>query len=166
MRIKKTKREGLQDIVADYREAGQAWPATAKDIAWWAIRHNKWESAPKSRADECAKELSEAMREEYFTTPQGRHVRKKHAMRSSELLPDGTHRQLTLWIDIEDAEPPQMRTAFQQRRTQVLGDCAQLKTDADWYNENNQHGATIQLSFDFTEDLAELEQPAEYVAIE
>jgi hypothetical protein len=162
MRIKKTKRERLQEIVAEYRSAGQAWPATATDIAWWAIRHHKWEAEPRSQADECARELAEAMREEYFTDSHGRHVRKKHAVRTTELLPDGKYRQLTLWVDIEDAEPQQMRTALQQRRAQVLGDCIQLKTDVDWYNENNKHEATIQMSFDFSEDIAELEQPAEY----
>ena len=164
MRIKKTKREWLQEIVADYRKV-EPWPASARDIALWAIKNHKWDPDPrKSVADECARELSEAMREEYFTDERGRHIRKKHAVRKSELLPDGAFRQLTLWVDIEDAEPEQMRTALQQRRGQILGDCVQLKNDADWYNDNNKHEATIQMSFNFTEDLDELDQPPEYGA--
>jgi hypothetical protein len=38
-----------------------------------------------------------------------------------------------------------------------LGDCKQLKTDTDSYNENYNAAEPIQMIFDFTEDLAELE---------
>jgi hypothetical protein len=55
-----------------------------------------------------------------------------------------------------------MQLSLQQRRFAVLGDCKQLKTDADSYNDNNPHGAEVQMSFNFEEDLAELEQPTEY----
>lgn len=44
----------------------------------------------------------------------------------------------------------------------TVGDLRQLKTDQDSYNDNNAHGARIQLSFDFREDLTELEHPTEY----
>lgn len=159
---KKTETEQMQEFVADYRKAGERWPASSKDIASWAIHKRLWIAPRVSQIDELAKKLSDAMREEYFTDPQGRRVRKLHAVRDIQVLPDGKHRQLTLWIDILDAEPIQMRTAFQQRRMQVLGDCRQLKTDVDSYNDNNKHGAEIQMVFDFSDDLAELEQPTEY----
>ena len=45
--------------------------------------------------------------------------------------------------------------SFQQRRQQILGDCKQLKNDADSYNENRQPSVKIQMIFDFTLDLAE-----------
>ena len=102
------------------------------------------------------------MREEYFTDIQGRRVRKKHAIREIQDIGDGKHKQLTFWVDIEDAEPKEMQAAFQQRRMQVLGDCRQLKTDVDSYNDNNKYNDSIQMYFDFTEDLIELEQPVEY----
>ncbi len=41
-------------------------------------------------------------------------------------------------------------------------DNAQLKRDTDSYNENNAHAAHIQMTFDYTEDLLELESPEEY----
>ena len=50
-----------------------------------------------------------------------------------------------------------MEVAFQQRRQQIVGDCRQLKTDVDSYNENGDLSQPIQMIFDFTEDLAELE---------
>ena len=43
-----------------------------------------------------------------------------------------------------------------------MGDCKQLKTDLDSYNDNNPHGAQIQMTFNFTEDLQELDMPSEY----
>jgi hypothetical protein len=163
MYTKKTKTEMLQDIVKEYRKNRQKWPATAKDIASWAIRNKKWEAPIRSQVDDCARELAEAMREELFTDPQGRRVRRLHAMREVELLPDGKQRQLTFWLDIEVDEYNKLRVAFSQRRGQILGDCRQLKTDVDSYNDNNKEGKSVQMVWDFADDLAELEQPSEYV---
>jgi hypothetical protein len=50
-----------------------------------------------------------------------------------------------------------MEVAFQQRRQQIVGDCRQLKADLDSYNENYNLGESLQMVFDFTNDLAEIE---------
>jgi len=50
-----------------------------------------------------------------------------------------------------------MAIAFQQRRQQIVGDCRQLKTDVDSYNENRNDGVPINLVLDFTQDVEELE---------
>lgn len=100
----------------------------------------------------CAEELSDAMREEYATDPQGRRVRVKHVARYGE-----GQAQIPLWADIRTATRAHMEIAFQQRRQQILGDCRQLKTDVDSYNENYSSGEPIQMVFNFTDDLAELE---------
>jgi hypothetical protein len=50
-----------------------------------------------------------------------------------------------------------MQIAFQQRRQGIVGDCRQLKTDADSYSEAHPEQPPIQPVFDFTMDLAELE---------
>ena len=92
------------------------------------------------------------MREEYITDPQGRTVRAKHVARVER---DGE--QIPLWADIRTADRQHMEIAFQQRRQQIVGDCRQLKTDVDSYNENRNPGAAIQMVFDFTLDVAELE---------
>jgi hypothetical protein len=55
-----------------------------------------------------------------------------------------------------------MLMAFQQRRSQIVGDCRQLKTDVDSYNDNNTHKGHYQLPLDFTWDVAEREQPTTY----
>jgi hypothetical protein len=55
-----------------------------------------------------------------------------------------------------------MQLAFQQRRQQIVGDCRQLKMDVDSYNQNANSGEPIQMIFDFTLDLAEIEAAAAY----
>ncbi len=61
------------------------------------------------------------------------------------------------WDDITTAPPENMHMSFQQRRQMILGDCAQLKTDVDSYNENYNSGAPIPMSYDFSEDLEEMQ---------
>lgn len=163
-RVRKTKTEFLWHITEKYRSSGERWPATSKEIAGWAIRAKLWAPHQRSLIEQCANEIAAAMREEFFTDSQGRRVRKKHAIRDVRDLPSGKHEQLVLWVDIGDASGDQMLSAFQYRRRLVLGDCKQLKTDVDSYNDNNRHGEFIEMSFDFTEDLAELEQPVDYPA--
>ena len=92
----KTKTEFLQDIVEEYRAAGESWPTTTKYIASWAIRSKLWEPPHKNLITQCAAEIAAAMRQEFFTDPQGRRVRAKHAYRRSEGLSDGTYKQLYL----------------------------------------------------------------------
>ena len=49
--------------------------------------------------------------------------------------------------------------SFGQRRQQVVGDCFQLKTDVDVYNDNRLPAQPIQVILDFTLDVEELQQP-------
>ncbi len=50
-----------------------------------------------------------------------------------------------------------MQVSFQQRRQGIVGDCRQFKTDVDSYNDANPAEEPVQIVFDFTMDLAELE---------
>jgi hypothetical protein len=138
--------------IADQYFAEHDGTASSRDIAGWAVRSGKWAPQPGSLIDQCAEELSRAMREDYITDPQGRIVRAKHAARIKE-----NGRQVTLWADIRTAGHKHMERAFAQRRKQILGDCRQLKADVDSYNENRRPEEPIQVIFDFTVDLAELE---------
>lgn len=159
-----TYKEALQEIVEKYREAGEQWPSDLRTIAAWAYQNGMWHPSRKSAVDQLAHDLGRAMREEYFTDPQGRRVRRKHARRIEEQLPSGEWKQTTIWDDITTAKPEHMHMSLQQRRQMILGDCHQLQTDAGSYNENyNPDPANpIQLSFDFTYDLIEMENPTEY----
>jgi hypothetical protein len=143
--------EQLRNIANSYF-ADHDGSATSRDIARWAIKTGLWAPQPGSVIDQCAEELSRAMREEYYTDPQGREVRAKHAARIKE-----NGKQITLWADIRSATPAHMERAFGQRRKQILGDCKQLKADVDSFNDNRNPENPIQVVFDFTLDLAEIE---------
>ena len=143
----------LQRIVRAYRTAGNPWPTTARGIAAWAIGNDLWQPQRSALIGQCTEEISRAMREEYFTDPQGRRVRAKHSARMSGQ--DGE--QGRFWDDIRTAPREHMRIAFQQRRRQIVGNCHQLKTDMDSFNENNTPLDPIQMKRDFTKDLEELE---------
>lgn len=142
----------MQRIVTRYIEAGQKWPATAQQIAKWAVAHRLWVPPPSTIISQCADHLAKAMREEYISDPQGRAVRAKHAARVEE-----NGEQTTLWADIRTAPRKHMELAFRQRRGQILGECKQLKYDVDSYNENASPDNPIPMVFDFTYDLAEME---------
>lgn len=150
---KKRKNEYLQDIINDYIVTTGAAQIDMREVAAWAVREGRWAPGHANTIRECAHELARAARGEVYTDPQGRTVRKKHAVRQN---------QMWLSADIQTAPPDHMRLSLQQRRMYIVGDCRQLKTDLDSYNENNPHGAHIQMMFDFTEDLLELDMPQEY----
>lgn len=144
----KTKQEHLQRIVSEYRVAGGEWPAESRNIADWAIQTGRWRPHPQAAVKQCAREISRAMREEYYLDGRGRRVRVKHAVMQD---------QGTIWDDIRTAPREHMVVAFQQRRERIVDDCRQLKVDADSYSDTHPDENRIQLVFDFSEDLAELE---------
>ena len=136
-------------------ETGQPWPATTHQIAAWAVSQKLWQPQPSTVIDQCANQLSKAMREEHIVDPQGRTVRAKHVVKIKR-----NGEQMALWADIRTAGREHMEIAFQQRRQQIVGDCRQLKNDVDSYNENRNPGKPIQMVFDFTNDLEETEMKA------
>lgn len=142
----------LQQVVREYRISGQRWPASPKMIAAWAIQNGKWRANPAAEIALCARDVSRAMREEYTTDSRGRRVRLKHPVVEHR---DG--RQTVLWDDIRTAPAAHMRISFQQRRNQIVGDCRQLQVDAASYNDSHIEQPPIQIVFDFTQDLAELD---------
>jgi hypothetical protein len=144
--------EQNQRIVAKYRAAGQPWPATAVDIARWAIGQRLWEVHPSRVVRQCADQIAEAMRQEYITDPQGRRVRVKH------VAPYEERGQMVLrWGDMRDDSHGHMELAFSYKRQLIVSDCRQLKLEIDSYNQNYNTGRSVQGIFDFTDDLAELE---------
>lgn len=144
--------EQNQKIIGMYRAANQPWPATATEIARWAIARRLWEIHPGRVVRQCADQLAEAMRQEYITDPQGRRVRVKHVAPYSE------KGQLSLkWADMRTACHVHMKMAFAYKRQLIVSDCRQLKLEIDSYNQNYNKEKPIQGYFDFTDDLAELE---------
>jgi len=145
----------MQHIVDEYREAGEPWPASTRSIATWAIATRRWQLPASAAIRRCAEDLGTAMREEYMTDPKGRRVRLLHP---ATIYRDGE--QTVLWDDMRTAPRKHMQLSFQQRRQGIVGDCRQLKTDVDSYNDAHTAETPIQVVFDFSMDLAELEAAA------
>ena len=146
----------MQQIVEDYRAAGEPWPAAAKTTAAWAIRKGLWQLHRAAAIKKCDEDLASAMREEYYTDKKGRRVRLLHpatVRRNGE--------QLVLWDDHRTAPREHMQLSFQQRRKAIVGDCRQLKVDCDSYNDAHAEATPIVMEFDFTMDLAEIEAAEE-----
>jgi hypothetical protein len=60
-----------------------------------------------------------------------------------------------IWDDIRTAPRDHMQMFFQHRRRGIVGDCRQMKVDVD--NDAHPEAEPIQIVFDLTMDLAELE---------
>lgn len=159
---KKTKKEFNQDIVNDYIDAFPGQPIDMHEVATWAIKNNRWEMPSRSVNAACAQDLSDAVREEYHTDPQGRRVRSKHAYLATEVNGDGKKVQKHLWAELESLTPNQARLSFGHRRKHIEGECIQLYTDECSYNDNNPHGDVHQTCFDFTDCVEESQGSDEY----
>ena len=145
-------RQQIQRIIDGYAANVGTEPTSTHEMAAWAVAQGLWRPQTGSMIDQCADELAHVMREEYFVASDGHEVRAKHAAR---VVRNG--KQTTLWADIRIANRGHMATAFQQRRQQILGDCRQLKVDVDYFNANRSSSEPIQMIFNFTLDLEEIE---------
>lgn len=143
------------------REVSDSAIIDPHDLAAWAYRNGLHKPNPRTIIDLIAKDISQVFREEYRTDRRGRRYRAKHAVTNKQ----GNKTQ-SLWADLDDIEAPHehFQKSFAQRRSQVVGDCFQLKTDADVYNEKRKPSVPIQIVLDFTLDVEELQIPFDEVA--
>jgi hypothetical protein len=143
--------EQMQSLAKDYQAATGNVTFTLKELGAWALDKGRWEPGRDAILRQFCDDMGRALREEYIKDPQGRRVRAKHVVR-------GEGETGYLWADIHTAPREHMVVAFDQRRDQIIADCAQLKADIDSYNENqNIAGDPIQLKLDFTRDVHEYE---------
>jgi hypothetical protein len=149
--------EMLQSLADKYYAETGKVEATTKEIAVWAVRSNLWDAPSDLIINKCREDFSRALREQYIHDEQGRPIRAKHVARVRR-----GDKQLHLWADIRTARRQHMLVAFQQRREQIVGDCRQLKRDADFYNSQHTDAKPVQLCFDFRDDVEEGEFPGDY----
>jgi hypothetical protein len=144
--IERYKREVRSDGLIDPHE-----------LAGWAYKNGLHKPNAKTIIDVIAADITQVFREEYRTDAHGRRYRAKHAA----IAKDGK-RTLSLWADLDDPNAPHEHfvKSFGQRRQQIVGDCFQLKTDADVYNDRRRPTEPIQIVLDFTLDVEEMQQPA------
>jgi hypothetical protein len=147
-----TKYEKLQQTWHSYDSNKEHQPTSARQAVEWAVAEGLLELPDIDPYDVLAGQMADALRAEIQTDGSGRRYRVNHAVRVTK---GGV--QYTFWGALGYAPHSHMEKAFAQRRDQVVGDCAQLKTDVDVYNDMNQDRPKIQLSLDFAEDVAERE---------
>lgn len=139
-------------LVREYQLATGSTNISTPAVANWALSNGKYKPDPMNEVARLSSKLSRALRQEHFTDSQGRSVRLMHAVTNRE-----GQTKMTLWYDMRKASPGNMKRAMQQRREQCLADNYQMKIDCDSYNDNFNSGDPIQLIFNYTRDLEELE---------
>lgn len=146
-----TKHEKLQAVWHQFEDERQHAPSGTREAVEWAVAQGLLDLPQIDPYDVLAGQMASALREEIQTDSKGRRYRVNHAVRVSK---GGV--QYTFWAIMGYAGHPHMEKAFAQRREQIIGDCVQLRTDVDAYNDMNV-GKTpvIQLVLDFTEDVEE-----------
>ncbi|MBK9004011.1 MAG: hypothetical protein IPM41_09170 [Sphingomonadales bacterium] len=137
----------MQDIFKKYQEEVSADPVDLKVVGAWAIANRLWHPRPIDIQSRFARDMADALREEYRIDKSGRRYRSKLA------VTDG--RQGSLWGDIDTSPRKHVEKNVAQRRKQVVGDCYQLQIDVDHYNENHPDGEQLRLILDFSDDVAE-----------
>lgn len=147
-----TRSESLQRLFHEYQRQNGGVPETPYKVIQWALANGLVAAPQLDPAAVLADEMARALREEYRTDKNGRRYRRNHAARITR---NGV--QLSLWGEMETAPRDHMVKAFQQRRQQVVGDCFQLKTDVDVYNDRNGDKEPIQVVLNFVDDVAELQ---------
>jgi len=147
----------VKDYVERYKsEVGSDSLLDPHAVAEWAYRNGLHKPSVKTVVDAIAADIAQVFREEYRVDRHGRRYRAKHATTHKR-----GNRTLSLWADLDDPDAPHTHfvKSFAQRRQQIVGDCLQLKTDVDVYNEKRNLDNLIQLPLDFTMDVIELQQP-------
>lgn len=125
------------------------------EVAEWAYKNGLHKPNIRTVIDAIASDIAQVFREEYRTARDGRRYRAKHATTKKV-----GNKTLSLWADLDDPVAPHSHfvASFGQRRQQIVGDCYQLKTDADVYNEHRKPSEPVQVVLNFTFDVDELEQ--------
>lgn len=145
-----TKSEQFQKIWHLYEKEHEHLPASAREAIEWGVEQNLITLPEIDPFDVLADQMARAMRGEYRKDKFGRKYRVNHAVR---VMRRGV--QHTIWSMIGFAKREHMEKSFFQRREQIVGDCLQLKTDVDVYNDQNKSTEPIQMILDFSDDVAE-----------
>jgi hypothetical protein len=146
----------IRDYVERFRNeiGGGEGLVNPHEVAEWAYKNGCHKPNVKTVIDAIAADIAQMFREEYRTDARGRRYRAKHAATEKR-----GNKTLSLWGDLDDPNAPHDHfvRSFAQRRQQVVGDCFQLKTDVDVYNDTRDPLEPIQVVLDFTLDVEELQ---------
>ena len=148
----------LRALMDQYAAATGKTSVNLYKVAEWAIANSLYTPPPTDIRKRLARDMAAAAREDYIEDDNGEPVRRRHAYKTT-LGED----QLTLWVNIEDATPHEMRLCVNGRRRGIQSDVEQLHRDVTHVNKKYNPGDPIQPSFDFTKDVEEKGEPTEYI---
>lgn len=147
-----TYKEQLQRIWHKFEEELGGVPPTAREAVAWGVSMGLITLPEIDPIDRLAEDMSKALREEYRTDKHGRRYRVNHAVRVTK---SGV--QTTIWGVMGRASRPFMEKSFASRRKNIVGDCLQLKTDVDVFNDKNPKEEPVQVVLNFTDDVEEIQ---------
>ncbi len=162
-RKKKTVSHYTRQILAIMDEFAQVHGVTEVDpneAARWAIRERKWDEPPDGKVRRLAKIMRRAAREDFFEDENGEPVRNRHPI-PYRVVDEPT--QKYLWLKMEEMSPGQFRLSAQVRRRGMVAGAIQYVRDVSYFNVHFNPGEPIEVSVDFTDDVAENRQSGEYI---
>lgn len=143
------KKQEMQRLIHHYKEVTGKTEVSMHEIARFAVSKGWPLPSPIDPIERLAKDFSEAARAEIrYDKTTGKPYRANHAFSVSR---DG--KQLSLWIDIDEAARTPMLKSAVQRREQMVGDALQLSFDLDHWNSMHPDEEPIALPLDLTDDV-------------
>lgn len=148
-RTNNSKTKKLQNFIRYFKEETGKKEIDMHEVAAFALKKG-WKLAPViSGLDQLAREFSRAAREEIrHDKKTGRSYRANHAY--TRRYGD---KQLTLWIDIDEADRKPMANSVYLRREQMIGDALQLNLDLEHWNNIHPDEEPITVDLDLTDDV-------------
>lgn len=158
------RRREIEQLIELYRQRHPELDGSALEphlVAAWGIQHG-WRRPPLTPEEMLRKDLSKYLQTEYTQDPQGRRVRKHHAILYTVMTPDGAKRR-SQWHTIDEAPAKHMAASLQLRRGYAFSDAKQVELDWSSWNDNNIFGEQLPpMDFDFNKDIEESKLPTHY----
>jgi len=143
-----SKRQDMQRFIRHYKDETGERVIDMKKVAEHAKRMGWKMPQPPSDIDLLAKQFTDAAHEERkYDKKTGKPYRVYHA------IPATGQPSLFNYIDIDEAERPQMHMSAVNRREQMVSDGLNLQLDLDHWNSSNPEEQPIELPMDLTLDI-------------
>ena len=153
-KARKSYKDAMLEVRDSYRASGEAWPATTRTIAQWAIAEGLWEPQPELAISKCSADLGKVIKEEHHMDKEGRFVKTNIAAKLEFTNEDGEEKQGWFWDDVRTASELHLVNAFDQQRHGVKKDIDAIRVQLASANDNNPNirDNPIELDWNFDDD--------------
>ena len=125
-----TKTQELQRWIGEYRRTTGIKEVDHHELAKWLKKRGWPMPKPKSEIELLAKQVSDAAR---LQTRQDKVTGEEYRAYHSFTVPSGDG-QLTLWVDIDEANRSQMWKSTVNKRDQVVGELWRMTIDSEHWS--------------------------------